>query len=687
MFVLLSLIILFILFSQLVGHTVTFYFQDALTNIKYKWPVGFFVILGLIQLVSFPMQYVHCSMKTVSIVYTIILLSLIVAVGFTWTKMSQDQRQDIFKWKSEDWLEYLLIGGFILFNFIICFSTNSLNDTNADQSFYITLVENNSYAQNINQILPLSGESGRLDSLYNYQSFYLFLSYIVKNLNLDSVLIMAWFVPCLIWITVATTFLNLMFYFKLPKKCWVTIGGFTFLWVYTDLYDYFVRYNCYGNNIRPFVFCYLMIGYLEYFKKHNFKSLCIYSFLWLSACSLQSTSLFLGIMLMVAYGFYELFYHRQSLIYSLILSALPLMLYLGFFLAYRSSSVIGYAIFILIVILLLITNSTKVKQKLSQILYSKGMRLIIILCIVSVGLFSIVMTPFLDPSISVSPRQFINFLIDKYVFRLEHLRWYLEWHNIILTLMRQIFLMLNVAALIKWKKLNSSLRWLLIIQLILIFIFYNPVMTGVVSTYITGIVYPRISDIIMSIVLVISIFAYSFSSRSMKLMIILATSLSFVYLGLKTVNYTTNSFNIIEDKSGYNYLYRMRQDLIDAGEALENYIDEHELERPTVLMTNYEISYFAHNYQLPYTVYHERLVNDETYKAKKQELYKMRKILKQSYEVYEEEQLQVPSLLEQNQIDLIVTTTVVAPWLTQTLEEIGILIYENSSYQIYQLNQ
>ena len=42
MFVLLSLIILFILFSQLVGHTVTFYFQDALTNIKYKWPVGFF---------------------------------------------------------------------------------------------------------------------------------------------------------------------------------------------------------------------------------------------------------------------------------------------------------------------------------------------------------------------------------------------------------------------------------------------------------------------------------------------------------------------------------------------------------------------------------------------------------------------------------------------------------------------
>ena len=77
MFVLVLLIILFALFSQLVGHAVAFYFPDALTNIKYKWPIGFFVILGLIQLVSFPMQYVHCSMQTVSIVYTIVLLILI----------------------------------------------------------------------------------------------------------------------------------------------------------------------------------------------------------------------------------------------------------------------------------------------------------------------------------------------------------------------------------------------------------------------------------------------------------------------------------------------------------------------------------------------------------------------------------------------------------------------------------
>ena len=226
MFALLLLIIIFILLSQLVGHTVTFYFSNALANIKYKWPIGFFVILALIQLVSFPMQYVHSSMKTVSIVYTIVLLVLTISIIFTLYQMSHDQRKTIFKFKSDCWLEYLLIGGFILFNFIICFSTNSFNDTNADQTFYITLVENNIDAAHINEILPLSGMIGKLNPLYNYQSFYLFLSYVVSISHIDAVLIMAWFVPCLLWITVATTFLNLISYFKVPKKWWITMGAF-----------------------------------------------------------------------------------------------------------------------------------------------------------------------------------------------------------------------------------------------------------------------------------------------------------------------------------------------------------------------------------------------------------------------------------------------------------------------------
>ncbi len=87
---LLLLSILFILLSQLVGHVATFYFSNALEKIKYKWPIGFFIILGLIQLVSFPLQYTYASMEAVSVVYTIVLVALFIGTVFTLYQMSAD---------------------------------------------------------------------------------------------------------------------------------------------------------------------------------------------------------------------------------------------------------------------------------------------------------------------------------------------------------------------------------------------------------------------------------------------------------------------------------------------------------------------------------------------------------------------------------------------------------------------
>ena len=71
---LLLLIILFVLYSQLVGQAAYSYFPEILGKIKYKWPIGFFIILGLIQLVSYPLQAMHVSMQVVGICYGFIFL-------------------------------------------------------------------------------------------------------------------------------------------------------------------------------------------------------------------------------------------------------------------------------------------------------------------------------------------------------------------------------------------------------------------------------------------------------------------------------------------------------------------------------------------------------------------------------------------------------------------------------------
>lgn len=687
MFVLLLLIILFVLLSQLVGHAVTFYFPNALTNIKYKWPIGFFVILGFIQLVSFPMQYVHSSMQTVSIVYTIVLLALIVSVSFTWTKMSRDQRQTIFKWKSEYWFEYLLIGGFILFNFIICFSTNSFNDTNADQSFYITLVENNMDVAQINMIAPLSGKIEALQSLYSYQGFYLFLTYLASLFHIDSLLIMGWLVPTLFWLTASTTFLNVSHYFNLSKKWWLALSSFLILWVIFDHFEYFVRYNIYGNNIRPLVFCYLMIFYYEYFKRPNTKSLILCALIWLSAIALQSTVLFLGVILMVSYGLYEVFYHRKQLLIPLILSTIPLMIYLSLFMKSRGSWLTGIGLFILLLICSLCQLSEKTKLGLNKLIYSKTMRVIVGIGVLGMMGLSIWMTPHLSPSSSVSPRELLHFFSDQYSLKASYFSSPYEWPLALIVMIRWGMIGLIIYALLKWKSLSDLIKWLLVTQFIMIIIFYNPLVCGLISTALTGIVYTRIHEIVMSLVIITAFISLGYKSKTVRVLLVILSCLSIAYLGIKTIGYLKTEFNQIGELTTYNHLYRLEQEMIDVSNRLEETIEEEDQNRPLVLTAHLQLNYLAHNYEMLYTVNQDRHLYDEAARQKDANLYLLRDVLKKSYEVDQNDLQQFVSLVKSYEVDYIVTQQDMSPLVLEVLDGEYEVIYTNSAYRLYQVNK
>lgn len=687
MFVLLLLIILFVLLSQLVGHAVTFYFPDALTNIKYKWPIGFFVILGLIQLVSFPMQYVHASMQTVSIIYTVVLLALIVSVSFTWTKMSRDQRQTIFKWKSEYWFEYLLIGGFILFNFIICFSTNSFNDTNADQSFYITLVENNMDVAQINMIAPLSGKIEALQSLYSYQGFYLFLTYLASLFHIDSLLIMGWLVPTLFWLTASTTFLNVSHYFNLSKKWWLALSSFLILWVIFDHFEYFVRYNIYGNNIRPLVFCYLMIFYYECFKRPNTKSLILCALLWLSAIALQSTVLFLGIILMVSYGLYEVFYHRKQLLIPLIFSTIPLMIYLSLFMKSRGSWLTGIGLLIVLVICSLCQLSAKTKLGLNKLIYSKAIRVLVIIGVLGMMGLSIWMTPHLSPSSSVSPRELLHFFSDQYSLKVSYFYSPYEWPLALIVVLRWGMIGLIIYALFKWKSLSDLIKWLLVTQFIMIIVFYNPLVCGLISTALTGIVYTRIHEIVMSLVIITAFISLGYKSKTVRVLLVILSCLSIAYLGIKTIGYLKTEFNQIGELTTYNHLYRLEQEMIDVSNRLEETIEEEDQNRPLVLTAHLQLNYLAHNYEMLYTVNQDRHLYDESARQKDANLYLLRDVLKKSYEVDQNDLQQFVSLVKSYEVDYIITQQDMSPLVLEVLDGEYELIYTNSAYRLYQVKR
>ena len=682
---LLLLIILFVLYSQLVGQTAYFYFPEILGKIKYKWPIGFFIILGLIQLVSYPLQAMHVSMQVVGIWYGFIFLILSIFV-FRYLYVAYcDKRLEIFKFEKVYLIEYLLILLFIGFNFFICFSTNSFNDTNADQSFYITLVENNVGAEQINGIFPLSGQIRWLDSYYNFQAFYLFLTFLSMIFNLDAVLVMAWFVPVLLWLTVSMTFLNLIHYFNCSNKSWKTMSIFIILWSFVSLFDYFVRYNVYGNNIRLFVFAYLMMAYADYFKNPKLRTLIVCGLLWASASSFQSTALFLGIMLMVAIGIYELFYHRKGLILPLIFSAIPLIIYAAFFLSHRSAALLGVIIGAAVLLLAILSCNQQTKSVLNRFFYSQFFRWVLILGVIGMTVLSMKMVPSLNEDVSISPRYFIQFLFDKYAPRRSYIT-EKNWSMLSLALIRDSLFLLYLVALVQFKKLNETLKFAFITQWIIVLIFYNPLVCTFVSTYFTGSVYMRTGDIIMSLFLIAGILVYFVNHSKFREVVIVLVCLSAIQLATKTHQYLTHDFNQIGNTQTFNHLYRMDQDIIDTANYIEAFVEEHYSgERPKVLTTQLELNYFAHNYEMLYTVNEERRVFNDVYRQTKPDLYLLRDGLRKSYEQSEEQQQQFKLTLEQQKPDIVVIPAIAAPWIHDLFNEFALKIDENSSYSVYQL--
>ena len=682
---LLLLIILFVIYSQLVGQMAYFYFPEILGKIKYKWPIGFFIILGLIQLVSFSLQAMHVSMQVVSICYSIIFLILTLIVIKYLYRLYCDKRLKIFKFKKADVIDYLLIALFIGFNFIICFSTNSFNDTNADQSFYITLVENNLGIDEINTILPLSGQIGQLDAYYNFQSFYLLLTYLSTIFQLEAVLVMAWLVPFLLWLTVAFTFLNLIHYVNHQQSSLKTMSLFFILWSSVSLFDYFVRYNVYGNNIRLFVFSYLMIAYVEYFKNSKTKTLVLCAILWLSAISLQSTTLFLGSMLMVAIGVYEIFFNKKGVILPLVFSATPLLIYTAFFLGQRANMRVGLFIGGVFLLFSALASYKKTRNMIQHLCYHRLFRCSLALCLIVMMLLSMKLLPTLNESSAISPAYFINFIFDKYAPKRRYIidR---DWAMLCLTILRDGIFLLYLGAMLSFKKLNQTLKYTISIQLLTILIFYNPIVCAFVSTYFTGGVYMRTSDIVMSIFLVTSLLAYFANHPKFYKGIVSLACLAIVQLTAQTYQYLTHDFNQIDQRQNFNHLYRMNQDVIDTANFIESYVERYyENERPKVLTTQLALNYFSRNYEMIYTVNQERRVLDDSYRQHMPQLYLLRDGLKKSYELSGDQQQQFKKALTEEQPDLIIVPQVAAPWVHELFNEIAVKIDENASYLVYRL--
>ena len=268
----------------------------------------------------------------------------------------------------EDLFLGLIVIGFSGLHLALTFFTNSLNVASSDQSFYITWVENNVSADQINMITPLTGVISPLHLFYNFQSYLVFLSFISHVFDVPSILISVWGTPIILLTLISTSILNTCKYFNIKNKglilCFFIIA-FTFnFWPIEGL----TKYNMCIGYLRSYIFVFVSILYYELFNKNKLNHIFT-NLVWLAAIAVQSTTLFNGYLFIAALLLYDLFIAKKKLIFELFKSSLALHLYLFFFLRYLWHYKISTAGLILVLIGLLIDRIPTMKEQIISWFY------------------------------------------------------------------------------------------------------------------------------------------------------------------------------------------------------------------------------------------------------------------------------------------------------------------------------
>lgn len=680
--------IFFVLYFTYIGAFTCHLFDKQLYWVNLKFPIGLMVTFGTLQLVSFPLLYLHVSMTTIIICFISILILLFVcATGYF---IKNCPKMSIYGLPKHIKKNLFLVGmviGFVSLHLALTFITNSLNVASSDQSFYITLVKNNIGASQINTIYPVTGQVRDLHLYYNFQSYFLFLSFISQVFNLEALAVTAWFYPVLLLTFIATSIVNVCCYMNIKNK--FTIASF---FIITFMFNFWaienvVKYNTYNGPLRAYIFVFIFILYYEGYKTKKFNHWLI-NIVWLAASAVQSTALFNGYILLASLVLYELFIAKRKVIFELFKSSIALHIYVFFFLRYSWHYKLSTLWAIAILAIFVISKVPKWKSWCEQIVYHKNMQRVIIIGYCSLIVLSLILFNYGFLTAPISSDYFIEYL-NGYYFNNTY---YSSIVSSLLNTSLKLFLILfNIYLVSKVTQLKEQLKFFVWLQIILVIVFYNPLVSPFISTFITGSVYFRMRDIIFSIPLIVTLLCYISSQlKSGKAILRILTVLT---LGLGLINiyeYISYKPNHIDDFSQYSFYYRLPKDTVNVSEFLDQYIDKYytsKNERPKVYSTNRQINYFSNKYEMVYTINQDRRFNsidlrqNIIYGANE---YVLEGLVTQLQE-YKEYLIKYRLLLRVYKVDFVVLNNDVDEVIkNETLKDYN-LIYSNPTFSVYEL--
>lgn len=664
--ILLALFIFLLLASILIGLKVRQFISIEQFNSVYAFPIGFFIILGVYQLIAWPFMLLHLSTSILVGLTAVMLIVLIVLLIKEWRLLYDHIKK--FLVKNDSWL---IVSCFIFLSFLYTIFRSL--DTYWDFNFYIPLIGTNVESDFLNVVDPWSGRMDNLSWMYNYQGYYVMMAMLSKLFNIDSTLLMIWvpsllsflILPCVILDSLKL--LNPQLYTKNKVLSFIII-------LFLSAFNInFLEFSYYGSNFRLFILSYLFLLIILYINGPN-RKLLLLSFIIMSAhLSTHSTALFISVMLLILLFLYIVWFKKLQHFDFILAFSLPVLIYICSILY----DIIGGLSFVFFIIFLGLYYLLYRLNKFGfswWFLFLKIISFFIvsiifigsILMIISETKAPVMLTNFYQSFISVYYNGFSVKLID-----------------IGQILVSTIIIILLITGF----KKQDSYNILYFIPLGALILFFNPIVAPFISTFLTGIVYDRTIILIISITTIALAMAQLVQLKYNRLIIGGVFIISNVIFINDTVFNENVKLHTLDSLKAYDLLYKQPIDLIELDVFLNEYTEGKRADETRILSCDFRIRLQSRNHILVYTVPDYREL-DLTLKLNEVNMANVYEAITRSLELelISKDMSFIYDILKSNQVNLLIVPNLISSNLEQSLQEYSQLVYKNNSYRVYEVN-
>lgn len=639
--------------------------KEKMKNISFSklhaMPLGFFIILGSYQVIAWPFMLFHLSTTLLAIITMMWLFVLMVMIIRNGLRV-KDYIQNCMVQK-DNWIIM-----FIFLALTVSYSLMRSLDTYWDFNFYIPLIGTNVESEFLNTVDPWSGQSGNLNWMYNYQGYYVLMAMLAKTFNIDSTLVMIWIpslisfgiLPCLI-----VDAINLFFpRIQLMNRMLLLI----IIFCLSAFNLNFIEFAYYGANYRILIFGYLLLTIVSYLKKPT-PCLGILSVLFMLAhISTHSSALFISIMLLSILFIYLIWFKKVQLIDYALLLSIPIVFYVASVLY----DWIGNFSFIVLVggmaVLLMIYQINK-KQPKWWINLLKMMTLIIGGAIYIISVIMIIFHISAPIRLTDFYQSFIQIYYNGFSIK------GIDLIEILCSL--SILLLLGLG--LKNKDEDEFVYFLPIMAVIL---FFNPIVSPLISSILTGIVYDRTVILIISTVTITLAMKQLLNLKIGKYGLLFITLLAIIIF-LNDVSFNSvKKIHTVQSAKTYDLIYKQPLDLLELDQFLNDYTSDKSPEETRIVSIDFRIRLQSRNYLLLYTVADYRLLDEEV-PLDSLNLANLYQMIVGSNEVIDEHELQ--EVLLNHKVNLLIISNPISETLEKAITPYSHLIFENKSYQVYEI--